>query len=317
MVRLGKKLVSNALLAAAAVSLHHAVAFALPAAQTQALDAPQTQRRPAFKLEQSTFKLNPLKQSAAPNEASLSIDANDVAGGKRGVAKKAVVFSTLAALILSQHSPPRSSPAPASPSWGKSGKEYDVPRAASFAAFDSCYRLFQHNIIPFIIKLGQGNVFASMFSMIAGKESIAFFAAMERTFLYQFILFPFVYYQFILIPFPVFFTFTGFMQGLDARESLDRAKVTFLPCWKRNLIFWIPTQMVMFGLVAEQWQIPYACVMGIAWSLILSVTAGNSDLFFASREGLRISLPRKSDGRFAARGNSCGEAWRSIAVLTI
>mmetsp|Transcript_33372 Transcript_33372/g.71117 ORF Transcript_33372/g.71117 Transcript_33372/m.71117 type:complete len:136 (-) Transcript_33372:979-1386(-) len=107
MVRLGKKLVSNALLAAAAVSLDHAVAFALPAARTQALDTPQTQRRPAFKLEQSTFKLNPLKQSAAPNEASLSIDANDVAGGKRGVAKKAVVFSTLAALILSQQNPRR------------------------------------------------------------------------------------------------------------------------------------------------------------------------------------------------------------------
>jgi len=303
MVRLGKKLVSNALLAAAAVSLHHAVAFALPAAQTQALDAPQTQRRPAFKLEQSTFKLNPLKQSAAPNEASLSIDANDVAGGKRGVAKKAVVFSTLAALILSQHklvtrllatawrgyeSSLSARPLPTKVLTGASlavmgdylaqakemrrldGRGYDVPRAASFAAFDSCYRLFQHNIIPFIIKLGQGNVFASAFSMVGiGKESIAFFAAMERTFLYQFILIPFVYY-------PVFFTFTGFMQGLNARESLDRAKVTFLPCWKRNLIFWIPTQMVMFGLVAEQWQIPYACVMGIAWSLILSVTAGKA-----------------------------------------
>ncbi|KAL9184972.1 hypothetical protein ACHAXT_002749 [Thalassiosira profunda] len=152
-------------------------------------------------------------------------------------------------------------------------KSYDVPRAASFAAFDSCYRLFQHHAIPFIVSLGQGNVFRSLFSVLPfltlGPESLAFFSAMERTFLYQFGLIPFFYY-------PVFFTFTGFMQGLTLRETVDRAKSTFFPCWKKNLMFWIPIQMVMFGLVDEKWQIPFVCVMGIIWSLILSVTAGQA-----------------------------------------
>ena len=64
------------------------------------------------------------------------------------------------------------------------------------------------------------------------------------------------------------------MQGLSVKETIQRAKVSFFPCWKRNLMFWIPVQMVMFGLIVERWQIPFVCVMGIIWSLILSVTAG-------------------------------------------
>lgn len=155
---------------------------------------------------------------------------------------------------------------------------YDVPRAASFAAFDSCYRLFQHVAIPAIVALGTGRtlggfvtMMTSLFGGLGGvsESSIALFAAMERTFLYQFGLIPFFYY-------PVFFTFTGFMQGLSPRETLQRARTSFLPCWKRNLMFWIPIQMVMFGLVDEKWQIPFVCVMGIIWSSILSITAGKA-----------------------------------------
>lgn len=155
---------------------------------------------------------------------------------------------------------------------------YDVPRAASFAAFDACYRLFQHVAIPAIVALGTGRTLGGLVTMIASlgglglggsESSIALFAAMERTFLYQFGLIPFFYY-------PVFFTFTGFMQGLSPRETLQRARTSFLPCWKRNLMFWIPIQMVMFGLVDEKWQIPFVCVMGIIWSSILSITAGKA-----------------------------------------
>lgn len=155
----------------------------------------------------------------------------------------------------------------------ETNKEYNVPRALSFAAFDSCYRLFQHNAIPFIVMIGQGRVFHKLLSsipLVTMKESsLAFTAAMERTFLYQFVLIPFYYY-------PIFFTFTGLMQGLNLRETFERAKKSFLPCWKRNLIFWIPTQMVMFGLISENWQIPFVCVMGILWSMILSVVAGKA-----------------------------------------
>jgi len=152
-------------------------------------------------------------------------------------------------------------------------KSYDLRRASSFAAFDSCYRMFQHVAIPIIVNLGQGNALTSLVSMIPlvtmGSKSVAFCTAMERTLLYQFGLIPFFYY-------PVFFTFTGVMQGLTLTETFNRAKTSFFPCWKRNLMFWIPTQMVMFGLVDEKWQIPFVCVMGILWSLILSITAGKA-----------------------------------------
>jgi hypothetical protein len=30
-----------------------------------------------------------------------------------------------------------------------------------------------------------------------------------------------------------------------------------LPCWKRNLMFWIPIQLLMFELIDEKWQIPF------------------------------------------------------------
>jgi len=151
----------------------------------------------------------------------------------------------------------------------KAQKEYDVPRAASFAAFDACYRMFQHWVFPLIVSAGQGQVLYALFSKFS-KDSLAFATAMERTILYQFGVVPFFYY-------PIFFTFTGFVQGLSLKETFDRARQGFLPCWARNLLFWIPTQMVMFGLVAEKWQIPFVCVMGILWSMILSAFAGKAN----------------------------------------
>jgi hypothetical protein len=41
-------------------------------------------------------------------------------------------------------------------------------------------------------------------------------------------------------------------------------------------MFWIPTQFVLFGAISEHWQIPFACVMGMLWSAILSLTAGKT-----------------------------------------
>lgn len=154
-----------------------------------------------------------------------------------------------------------------------SEKAYDPRRAASFAAFDSCYRFFQHNAFPFIISICKGNVLSSIFSgvtgAVVGSNLRLGLAALERTLVYQLVVIPLLYY-------PIFFTFTGYLQGLTPAEILQRAKTSFLPCWKRNLMFWIPTQMVMFGLIDEKWQIPFACVMGMLWSTILSVTAGNA-----------------------------------------
>jgi protein Mpv17 len=152
-------------------------------------------------------------------------------------------------------------------------KPYDTRRAASFAAFDSCYRFFQHNAFPFIISICQGNVLGALFSsfpgLVVGANLRLGLAALERTLVYQLVVIPLLYY-------PIFFTFTGYLQGLKPAEIMQRARTSFLPCWKRNLMFWIPTQMVMFGLIDEKWQIPFACVMGMLWSTILSVTAGNA-----------------------------------------
>lgn len=151
-----------------------------------------------------------------------------------------------------------------------SNKEYSVPRALSFAAFDSVYRMFQHLMLPMLVLLGKGHFTQNLLSSIPLVTSnLAFAAALERTLMYQFGVIPFFYY-------PIFFTFTGLMQGLTLKETYSRAKKNFLPCWKKNLLFWIPTQMVMFGLIQENWQVPFVCVMGIIWSMILSVVAGRA-----------------------------------------
>jgi Mpv17 / PMP22 family len=153
-------------------------------------------------------------------------------------------------------------------------KSYNSRRAASFAAFDSCYRCFQHNAFPYIISICQGHLIGNILSALpgvsVGSNLRLGLAALERTLVYQLLVIPLFYY-------PIFFSFTGYLQGLKPREVFLRAKTNFLPCWKRNLLFWIPTQMVMFGLIDEKWQIPFACVMGMLWSMILSVTAGNAN----------------------------------------
>lgn len=75
-----------------------------------------------------------------------------------------------------------------------SGNDYDKRRAISFAMFDSCYRIFQHNVFPLIIRLGQGS--------LIGKILPAFFvpaaAAIEQTLMYQFVIVPCLYYPIFL-----------------------------------------------------------------------------------------------------------------------
>jgi hypothetical protein len=144
---------------------------------------------------------------------------------------------------------------------------YDSFRAASFMCFDAAYRVFQHYAFPFIIGNCQG-LFLGRLLPLSSKWT-HFLAVTERTMTYQLLVVPLFYY-------PIFFTFTGFMQGLNWQATLQRGVQNFLPCWKRNLLFWIPTQYFMFGLVEIAWQIPFVCVMGILWSTILSVTAGNA-----------------------------------------
>jgi hypothetical protein len=44
---------------------------------------------------------------------------------------------------------------------------------------------------------------------------------------------------------------------------------------KRNWLFWIPVQYFQFGYVDEPLQIPFLCVVGLAWTFILSLAAGS------------------------------------------
>jgi protein Mpv17 len=151
---------------------------------------------------------------------------------------------------------------------------WDKRRALSFAVFDMCYRVFQHNMFPFVIRLGQGNVIKKVLPQILPSKNLVSFllpaaAAIEQTAIYQLAVVPCLYY-------PFFFAFTGVIQGLTFPESLDRMKSQFFRCWRRNLMFWIPTQLFLFGVVDEKFQIPFACVMGMIWSSILSLTAGKT-----------------------------------------
>jgi hypothetical protein len=69
---------------------------------------------------------------------------------------------------------------------GDRGGRYDKRRALSFACFDSCYRVFQHNMFPFVIALCKGNVFRAVLPWVVPSVS----AAVERTLLYQLVVVP-------------------------------------------------------------------------------------------------------------------------------
>lgn len=150
---------------------------------------------------------------------------------------------------------------------------YDKFRTASFSAFDSCYRVFQHFAFPQIVGRCRGNILAGIVAKVGIDASgglMRYLYAAEQTLAYQFIVVPFIYY-------PVFFTFTGLVQGLSLADTFARARRDYLKCWSKNLQFWIPMQYYMFGYLGQQWQIPFSCVMGIVWSTILSAFAGAAD----------------------------------------
>lgn len=154
---------------------------------------------------------------------------------------------------------------------------YDQPRAASFAVFDSAYRALQHVSFPVITQhchgqvLGGGlaAVLAIANSGVSHADTLSYAAAMEQTLASQLGIVPFLYY-------PAFFTLTALVQGLNSEHALERAKTNFLPLMKRNLMFWIPVQFVQFQYVPEDLQVPFLSVCGLAWTFILSVSAGSA-----------------------------------------
>lgn len=157
---------------------------------------------------------------------------------------------------------------------------YDTSRAASFVLFDTAYRGgFQHAAFPWIIEHCRGDTLASL--VPPGAEPLAdpsLLAAVECTAFNQLLVVPIVYY-------PLFFGITGAVQGLSASESVQRAKGSFVDLTLRNWKFWIPAQLAQFALLPEELQVPYTCVMGLVWNVILSAVAGDARTADATAEG--------------------------------
>lgn len=170
--------------------------------------------------------------------------------------------------------------------------KYDPRRGASFMAFDACYRALQHTLFPPIVKYCDGHFLLGAVAAVPPLAQLVqpetadpfFYGAMEQTLASQLGIVPFLYY-------PVFFTLTGFVQGLSAEGSIQRAKDTFIPLMKRNLLFWIPVQFVQFGFIEEGLQIPFLCVCGLAWTFILSVMAGSTKNYCVTGSETDCQLP--------------------------
>ncbi len=145
---------------------------------------------------------------------------------------------------------------------------YSPVRGASFAVFEMMYCCIRHWVFPSIAKLCRGRYLAGVIG-IGQLFDMSKLKALERALASQLILVPLLYY-------PLFFTFTGYIQGLNYEEGLDRAKQNFMPLLKRNLLFGIPVQYVQFCYVPKDLQIPFLSCAGIVWIFLLSVYAGSA-----------------------------------------
>jgi Mpv17 / PMP22 family. len=152
---------------------------------------------------------------------------------------------------------------------------YDEKRAVAFVSFDVVYRAVQCSLFPIIVQTCDGHFLYPFFSTTT--VDIRTLATMEQTFANQFLVIPFIYY-------PVFFTLTGYLQGLSMDATIERAQQTLFPLLKRNWLFWIPVQYFQFGYVEEPLQIPFLCVAGLAWTFILSALAGSVKSYDASND---------------------------------
>jgi hypothetical protein len=153
--------------------------------------------------------------------------------------------------------------------------EYDTRRASSFAVFDMSYRAVQHFAFPIIVAACHGQYLGSL--DVNHMFEASQWAAMEETLASQLGIVPFFYY-------PAFFALTGAVQGLTISGAVARAQENFIPLMKRNLLFWIPVQFVQFGYIQEDLQIPFLSVCGLAWTFILSLSAGSTKNYAPQKE---------------------------------
>jgi len=156
-------------------------------------------------------------------------------------------------------------------------EEYNKKRAGAFVAFDGVWRTVQQVTYGPIIQTCNGKFSIGLLSSLAflnlqdellKEDNKVILAAIEQTLVSQLVLIPLLYY-------PIFYAVTGVVQNLTTQETITRAKETFIPLMKRNLLFWIPVQFGAFYFVEENLQIPVLTACGLVWTVILSVSAGN------------------------------------------
>jgi protein Mpv17 len=155
--------------------------------------------------------------------------------------------------------------------------DYDVKRAGAIVSFDMMYRAMQCALFPEIVRVCDGH---HLGSFLQGVD-ISVLATLEQTMTNQFIIIPLVYY-------PLFFSLTGYVQGLSIDATIERAQSTIVPLLKRNWTFWLPVQYFQFGYVNEPLQIPFLCVVGLAWTFILSVAAGSVQTYNEANDSVQI-----------------------------
>lgn len=161
--------------------------------------------------------------------------------------------------------------------------EYDTKRASSFLVFDMAYRALQHLAFPVITDHCHGQYILGaisatpLVSLVSEQTNPAYFAAMEQCLASQLGIVPFIYY-------PVFYVLTAFVQGLNKDDAIQRARETFVPLMKRNLLFWIPVQFIQFGFVEENLQIPFLSICGLMWTIIISAMAGSAKKYAKEEE---------------------------------
>lgn len=155
-------------------------------------------------------------------------------------------------------------------------EDYNKKRAAAFVMFDAVWRTVQQVTYGPIIQTCNGKFsiyllgslpFTNIQDQILQEENKIILGAIEQTLVSQLVLIPLLYY-------PIFYSVTGVVQSLTVAETMTRAKETFIPLMKRNLLFWIPVQFCAFYYVEENLQIPVLTACGLVWTVILSLSAG-------------------------------------------
>jgi len=140
------------------------------------------------------------------------------------------------------------------------GFRYDIQRGLSFAVFGAVYTgAFQH---WWFLTLNEAVTVPP-----DADNAQLWMVASIKTILCQFGTIPLVYI-------PLFFLLTGALRGLSPEQSFKRASELYEPLLKRNISYWIPVQMGQFLFVDPQWQVPYVCIAGFVWSIVLSSLAG-------------------------------------------